>query len=102
MMGTPIFSYKVSRGIHSVLNGGVTGFCFELKLRKSSDDFFLVAMKENWRPSQKFVLQHHWKLCTKIQPYVYCQSPRQQAVWKLLSEISRTAPDVHCEQVGAL
>jgi len=38
--------------IHSMLNGGVTGFCFELKLRKSSDDFFLVAMKENWRPSQ--------------------------------------------------
>jgi len=29
--------------------------------------FLLVATKENWRPSQKFVLQHHWKLCTKIQ-----------------------------------
>jgi len=50
--------------------------------------FFLVATKENWRSLQKFVLQHHWKLCAKIPPY---ESPRQQDVWKLLSEISRTA-----------
>jgi len=35
MMGTPIISYKVSRGIHSgLLNSGVTGFCFDSKLRK--------------------------------------------------------------------
>jgi len=27
-MRAPIFSYKVSRGIHSGLNSGVTGFCF--------------------------------------------------------------------------
>jgi len=53
-MGAPLFSYKVSRGIHSELNSGVTGFCFDSKLRKCSEDFFLVATKENWRPSQKF------------------------------------------------
>ena len=41
MMGTLLFSYKVSRGIHSVLNSGVTGFCFDSKLRKSaSEDLF--------------------------------------------------------------
>ena len=39
--------------------------------------FFLVATKENWRPSQKFVFQRHWKLYTKIPPYTYCKSPRQ-------------------------
>ena len=36
-----------------------------------------VAMKENWRPSQKFVLQCHQKLCVKIPPYALCKSPRQ-------------------------
>jgi len=55
--------------------------------------FFLVATKENWRFLQNFELQCHWKLCAKIPPYVHCKSPRQQAVWKLLSEISRTAPE---------
>ena len=35
------------RGIHSMLNNSVTGFCFESKLRKSSDDLFLVDTKEN-------------------------------------------------------
>jgi len=54
--------------------------------------FCLIDMKENWRPLQKFVLQHHWKLCTKIQPYAHCKSLRQQTVGKLLSEISRTTP----------
>ena len=65
MMGTSLFSYKVSRGIHSRLNSGVTGFCFDSKLRKCGEDlFFLVVMKENWIFLQKFVLQHHWKLPT--------------------------------------
>ena len=91
-MGTPLFSYKVSQSIHSMLNSSVTGFRFESKLRKSSDDLFLVAMKENWRPSQN--------LCRSItetlreDPSIRAmQSPQQQAVWKLLSKISRTAPD---------
>ena len=39
------------------------------------------------------MLQRYWKLCTKIPPYVHCKSPRQQAVWKLLSKISRTATE---------
>jgi len=70
MMGAPLFGYNVSRGVHSGLNSGVTGFCFYLNLRKCSEDlFFLVTTKENWRPSQKFVLQRHWKLCAKIPPY---------------------------------
>jgi len=58
-MGMAIFSYKASWSIHSVLNSSVTDFCFESKLRKSSDELFLAATKENWRPSQKFVLQRH-------------------------------------------
>ena len=94
-MGMPLFSYmyKVSRGIYSVLNSGITGFWFKLKLRKSSDDLFLlVATKENWRPSQKFVLQRHWKLCMKIPPYSHCKSLWQQAVGNYSAKISRTAP----------
>ena len=39
-MGTPLFSYKVSQGMHSVLNSSVTGFGFESKLRKSNDVLF--------------------------------------------------------------
>jgi len=38
---------------------------------------FLIATKENWIHSQKFVLQRHWKLCAKIPPYAHCKSPRQ-------------------------
>ena len=45
-MGTPIFSYKVSRSIHSVLNSSVTGFCFESKLRKTSDHRFFGRHEE--------------------------------------------------------
>ena len=39
-MGAPFFSYKVSQGKHSGLNSSVTGFCFDSKLRKCSEDFF--------------------------------------------------------------
>jgi len=46
-MGMPLFGYKVSRGIHSVLNSGVTGFCFDWRLRKSSEDLF------SWSPRRK-------------------------------------------------
>jgi len=49
-MGTPLFSCKVSRGIDSVLNSGVTGLCFDSKLRKCSskciEDLF-------WPPQRK-------------------------------------------------
>ena len=76
MMGAPLISYGVARGIHSGLNSGVTSFCFDSKLRKCSEDlFFLGATKENWRPLQKFAFQHHWKLCAKIPLYTYCISP---------------------------
>ena len=95
MLDMPLFSYKVSRGTDRVLNSGVTGFCFDSKLRKSIEDPFFGTMKENWRPSQKFVLLRHWKLCVKIPPYAHCKSPRQQDVWKLLREIFRTAPLAH-------
>jgi len=39
-MGMPLFSYKVSRGVHSVLNSSIIGFCFDSKLRKCSEDLF--------------------------------------------------------------
>jgi len=44
--GHTFFSYKMSQGLHSVLNSGAT---VESKLRKASNDLFLVATKENWR-----------------------------------------------------
>ena len=34
MVGAPLFSYKVSQGIHSRLNSGVTGFCFQLEVKE--------------------------------------------------------------------
>ena len=72
----------------------LTGLCFDSKLKKCDEDLFvLVAMKENWRPSQKIVLQRQWKLCMKISPYT--SAALKQAAWKLLSEISRTAPGFH-------
>ena len=86
-MGAPLFSYKVSRSILGVLNSGVTGFCFHSKLRKSSKDlFFLVATKENWRPSPA-------KICGAASLKTLREDPsvralQKQAVWKLLSEIS--------------
>jgi len=85
--------YKASRGTHSVLNNCVTGFCSELKLRKSSDDHFFGRHKGKLETFAKFVLQRHWKLCAKIPPYMHSKSPRQQNVWKLLSKISRTTPE---------
>ena len=46
-MGIPFFSYKVSRGIHSVLNSGVAGFCFEFKLRNLvSKTFFWSSRRK--------------------------------------------------------
>ena len=44
-------------------------------------------MKENWRPSQKFVSLETLRedLTVRVRD--------KQAAWKLLSEISRTAPD---------
>ena len=88
-MGASLFSYKVSRGIHSKLNGGVTGFCFDLKLRKCSEYFF-------WSSRRKI-----GDLCKNLCCSVTGNSARRsrnakvcdkQAVWKLLSKISRTAP----------
>ena len=39
-MGAPLSGCNVSRGMHSRLNSSVTGFCFDLKLRKCSEDLF--------------------------------------------------------------
>ena len=68
---------------------------FESKLRKSNDDLFFGRHKGKLETFAKFLLQRHWKLCAKIPPYAHCKSLRQQAVWKLLSEIFRTAPVYH-------
>jgi len=53
------------------------------------ETFFLVAMKENWRPSQKNCVAA--SLETLREDPAVCVHDKQ-AVWKLLSKISRTAP----------
>jgi len=95
-MGAPLFSYKVSRGIHSGLNSGVTGFCFNSKLRKCSENLFFF-----WSPRRKiedlrkkfvsecsvtgnFARRSHRTHTVKVR--------HKQAIWKVLSKISRTAP----------
>ena len=94
-MGVPLFGYNVSgasaRGIHSGLNSGVTGFCFDSKLRKCSEDPFFFGRHEG-------KLEIFTKICRvaasletlREDPTVRFRD--KQAVWKLLSEISRTSP----------
>ena len=99
-MGVPLFGYNVSRGTLSGLNSGVTGLCFDLKLRKCSEDlffffFFLVATKENWSLSQKIFFGASLETLRE-DPTVRVRN--KQAVWKLLSKISRTAPAANAEQ----
>ena len=89
-MGAALFGYNVSRGIHSGLNSGVTGFCFNLKLRKCSEDLFFG------RHEGKF--ETFAKICGEASLETLHEDPTvrihdKQAVWKLLSEISRTTPD---------
>jgi len=79
-MGAPLFSYKVSRGMHSRLNSGVTGFCFDLKLRKCSEDPFFVVFGHHEGKLETFA-----KICVAVSlenlredPTVRAlQSPRQ-------------------------
>ena len=61
-MGTSLFSYKVSRGIHSMLNSVVTDFCFDSKLVKT---FF-------WSPQRKI-----WYLCKNL-----CCSITGNSAWR--------------------
>ena len=67
----------------------VIGFCFELKLRKSSVDLFSL-------PQRKI-----GDLCKNLRKgpnhtrSAFCKSLQQPAVWKLLSKISRIAPAMH-------
>ena len=89
-MGTPIFSYKVSRSIHSVLNSGVTGFCFESKLRKSSDDLFFGRHEEK--------LETFAIICVAASLETLHEDPTIRALQKsattgCLETTSRTAPD---------
>ena len=83
----------VSRGIRSGLNSGVTGFCFDSKfdskLRKCSEDLVF------WSPRRKIGGLH--KICVAVSLETLREDPTvrvrdKQAVWNLLSEISRTAP----------
>ena len=47
MMGVLLFSYNVSRGIHSGLNSSVTGFCFDSKLGNVVKTFIYLFF---WSP----------------------------------------------------
>jgi len=92
-MDTLLFSYKVSQGIHSVLNSSVIGFCYESKLRKSYDDCFFFGGYEG-------KLETFAKICVAASLETLHKDPTIRALqksattgcWKLLSEISRTAP----------
>jgi len=87
-MGTPLFSYNVSRGIHSQLNSGVTGFCFNSKLRKYSEDLFFGHHEGK--------LETFAKICVAASLETLREDPTvralQKSATKLLSEISRTTP----------
>ena len=91
-MGAPLFGYNVSRGIHSRLNSGVSGFCFDSKLRKCSEDHFF------WSPQRK-IIDLRKNLCCSITGNSVRRfhrtrtvKVRDKPVWKPLSEICRTAP----------
>ena len=92
-MGAPLSGYNVSRGIHSRLNSGVTGFCFDLKLRKCSEDLFSFLFFGRHEGK----LESFAKICVAASLETLREDPTvrvhdKQAVRKLLSEISRTAP----------
>ena len=92
----PFFSYKVSQGIHSMLNSGITGFCFDSKLRKSSEETF-------WSPLRK-IGDLCKNLCCSVTGTL-CKDPTKRALQKsattgcleLISEISRTVPEWICD-----
>ena len=87
--GCAPFGYNVSRGIQSRLNSGISGLCFGSKLRKCSEDLFFGCHKEK--------LETFAKICVAASLETQREDPTarvrdKQAVWKLLSKISRTAP----------
>ena len=91
-MGAPLSGYNISRGIHSGLNSSVTGFCFDSKLRKCREDLFF------WSPRRK--IGQLCKICVAALLETLREDPTvrvhdKQAVWKLLSKISRTTPVCH-------
>jgi len=74
-MGMPLFSYKVSQGIHSMLNSGVTGFCFNSKLRKSSEDLFLFFFSRHEGKLDTFA-----KNCVAASLETLCEDPTVRAL----------------------
>jgi len=95
-MGAPLFGYNVSRSIHSGLNSGVElAFvfffffrCFDSKLTKTNFLFF---------GGHEGKLETFAKICVAASLETLRGDPAirvrdKQADWKLLSEISRTAP----------
>jgi len=88
--GCAPFGYNVSRGIHSGLNSSVIGFCFSSKLRKCSEDLFFGRHEGKLEAFAKICVAASMEILRKDPTVCVCD---KQAVWKLLSEISRTAPE---------
>ena len=92
-MGMPLFSYKVSQGIHSILNSNViiNGYFFESKLRKFSEHIFLCHHERK--------LETFAKICVVASLEILHEDPTIRTLQKstttgcLETEISRTAPD---------
>ena len=88
MMGAPLFGYNVSRIIHSGLNSGVkTGLCL-------CNEYLFFGLNEG-------KLETFTKICVAASLVTLHEDPTvrvrdKQADWKLLSKISRTAPDFVC------
>ena len=66
-----------SRGIHGMLNSGVTGFCLDSKLRKSSEDhFFYFGHHEGELETlAKICVAVSLETLHEIPPYAHCKSP---------------------------
>ena len=71
----------------------LTGLCFDLKLRKCSEELFFFGRHEG-------KLETFAKICVAasletLREDLTVRVRDKQAAWKLLSEISRTAPVGH-------
>jgi len=93
MMGVPLFGYNVSRGIHSGLNSGVNGPLFQLLVKEMQRRPFFFGRHEG-------KLEAFAKICVVASLETLRKDPTiricdKQAAWKLLSKISRTAPELH-------
>ena len=91
-MSAPLFGYNISRGIHRGLNSGFNWPFFQRKWGDGLFFFFFFGRHEG-------KLETFAKNCAVASLETLREDPTvrirdKQAAWKLLSKISRTAPDI--------